>query len=55
MDTPLTPSVPAKIPDVRMERERGEAGEPGQLVSRLETAGLPVSLGEIVDQRAATS
>lgn len=53
MDTPLTPPDPAKILGIWMEWERGEAGEPGALISRLKTAGLPTLLQEIVDQRAA--
>jgi hypothetical protein len=52
MDTPLTPPDPEKILAIWMEWERGEAGEPGALVSRLKTAGLPVLLQEIVDERA---
>lgn len=55
MDTPLTPPDPVKILDLWMEWERGEAGEPGQLISRLKTAGLPVLLREIVEQRASGS
>ena len=53
MDTPLTPPDPSKILGIWMDWERGEAGEPGALISRLKTAGLPTLLQEIVDQRAA--
>ena len=53
MDTPLTPPDPEKILAIWMEWERGEAGEPGKLISRLKTAGLPVLLQEVVDERAA--
>ena len=33
MDTPLTPPDPDKILAIWMEWERGEAGEPGKLIS----------------------
>jgi hypothetical protein len=51
--SPLSPPDPQKILDIWMEWERGEAGEPGMLISRLKTAGLPILLQEVVDERAA--
>lgn len=51
MDTPLTPPDPVKILALWLEWEKGEI-EPGRLISNLKTAGLPILLQEIVDERA---
>jgi hypothetical protein len=54
MDTPLTPPDPQKILAIWLEWEKGEI-EPGRLISNLKTAGLPVLLEQIVNDRAASS
>lgn len=55
MDAPLARPDPVEILDIWMEWERGDAGEPGQFVSRPKTAGLPILRREIVELRADAS
>jgi hypothetical protein len=54
MDTPLTPPNPEKILAFWMEWERGET-MPGKVMTNLKTAGLPILLQQIIEQRAAQS